>query len=122
VNRAEHRKLVEKFRAAAYAADQNVLLNLFSDDIAVYSDGGGKITAARKVVRGLNKVLRLFTIAFASIRDHVTTEIVEVNGEPGVVEYYDGHPFAVTTLVIDDGKIVEMYRVMNPEKLTSFEH
>jgi RNA polymerase sigma-70 factor (ECF subfamily) len=120
VDRAEHRRLVEKFRAAAYAADERVLLNLFSSDIAVVSDGGGKITAARKVVRGVAKVMRLFTIAFRSISDHVTTEIVEINGESGIVEYYDGQPFAVTTFSIHDGKIVEMFRIMNPDKLSAF--
>jgi RNA polymerase sigma-70 factor (ECF subfamily) len=119
-NRAEHRQLVEKFAAAAYAADEQTLLNLFSPDIAVVSDGGGKITAARKIVRGVAKVMRLFTIAFAAIRDHISAEIIEINGEPGVVEYYDGEPFAATTLSIEDGKIVGLYRVMNPDKLTAF--
>jgi RNA polymerase sigma-70 factor (ECF subfamily) len=120
VDRAEHKRLVEKFHAAAYAADERALLNLFSSEISVVSDGGGKITAARKVVRGVTKVMRLFTVAFRSISDHVTTEIVEINGEPGIVEYYDGQPFAATTFSIHDGKIVEMFRVMNPDKLIAF--
>ena len=119
-SRSEHRQLVEQFAAAAYSADEQTLLNLFSPDIAVVSDGGGKITAARKIVRGLTKVIRLFTVAFPAIRDHVTTEILEINGEPGVVEYYDGQPLAVTTLLTDEGKIVGLYRVMNPDKLSAF--
>ena len=117
---SEYRKLVEKFTAAAYSADEQSLLRLFAPDIEVVSDGGGKITAARKIVRGISKVLRLFTIAFASIRDHITVEIVEVNGEPGVVEYYDGEPFAATTFAVEGGKIVGLYRVMNPDKLKAF--
>jgi RNA polymerase sigma-70 factor (ECF subfamily) len=120
VDRAEHRRLVERFHAAAYAADERALLNLFSSDIAVVSDGGGKITAARKVARGVAKVMRLFTVAFRSISDHVTTEIIEINGDPGIVEYYDGQPFAATTFSFHEGKIVEMFRVMNPDKLTAF--
>jgi RNA polymerase sigma-70 factor (ECF subfamily) len=120
VDRAEHRRLVERFHAAAYAADERALLNLLSSDIAVVSDGGGKITAARKVVRGVAKVMRLFTVAFRSISDHVTTEIIEINGDPGIVEYYDGQPFAATTFSFHEGKIVEMFRVMNPDKLTAF--
>lgn len=116
-NRDEHRRLVETFAAAAYAGDEKALLDLFSSDIAVVSDGGGKITAARKVIRGMAKVIRLFTIAFPPISTHVTTEIVELNGEPGVVEYYDGQPFAATTFSSDQGKITKLYRVMNPDKL-----
>ena len=116
----EHRRLVEKFAAAAYTADEEALLDLFSPEITVVSDGGGKITAARKAVRGIGKVMRLFTIALAGIKDHVTKEIVEINGEHGIVEYYDGIPFAATTLSTADGRIVTLYRVMNPEKLRSF--
>jgi RNA polymerase sigma-70 factor, ECF subfamily len=117
---SDHRDLVHKFAAAAYAGDETALLGLFSSDIAVISDGGGKITAARKVVRGMAKVMRLFTIALTAVREHITMEIVEINGEPGVVEYYDGHPFAATTLEIDEEKIVGLYRVMNPDKLRAF--
>jgi RNA polymerase sigma-70 factor (ECF subfamily) len=121
VEPGEHRKLVERFAAASYAGDESTLLNLFAPDLELVSDGGGKITAARKIVRGVAKVMRLFTVAFPTVRDRVTVEIVEINGEPGVVEYYDGHPFAATTLLIEDGKITRLYRVMNPDKLTAFE-
>lgn len=117
----ERRQLIEKFTAAAYTGDGMALLSLFSDDISVISDGGGKVTAARKMVRGISKVIRLFTIAFPQIREHVTSEIVEINGELGVVEYYDGHPFAATTFLIHGGQIIEMFRVMNPAKLRGFE-
>ena len=119
-SRADHHELVRKFAAAAYAGDEKTLLGLFSPDIAVVSDGGGRVTAARKVVRGIAKVIRLFTVALPAIRDHVTAEIIEINGEPGVVEYYDGQPFAATTFAIDDGKIGGLYRVMNPDKLKAF--
>ena len=118
---ADHREIVRKFAAAAYSGDEKTLLDLFSPDIAVVSDGGGKVTAARKVVQGIAKVMRLFTVAFPAIREHVTTEVIEINGEPGVVEYYDGQPFAVTTCAGENGKVVGLYRVMNPDKLTAFE-
>ena len=120
VDQSEHRRLVAQFASAAYAADEETLYRLFSPDIAVMSDGGGKITAARKIVRGVAKVMRLFTVAFPMMAEHITAEIVEINGEPGVVEYYDGQPFAATTFTTDGGKIVALYRVMNPDKLGAF--
>jgi RNA polymerase sigma-70 factor (ECF subfamily) len=120
INRSEHRKLIERFSAAAYSGDEKALLGLFSKDITVMSDGGGKVTAARKIVSGLGKVVRLFTVAFPTVREHVTTEIIEINGELGVVEYYDGVPFAATTLAIEGDKITGLYRVMNPDKLKAF--
>jgi len=87
----------------------------------VTSDGGGKITAARKVIIGVGKVVRLFVIAVAGHADRITREIRDINGEPGIVEYYDGHIFAVNTFEIENGRITDIYRVMNPEKLKAFE-
>lgn len=117
VRKDEHRKLVEKFSVAAYTSDEATLFDLFSPDIAILSDGGGKVNAARKIIKGVKKAIRLFTVAFPSIREHVTARLAEVNGEPGIVEYYDGKPLAVTTFSVADGKITAMYRVMNPDKL-----
>jgi RNA polymerase sigma-70 factor, ECF subfamily len=113
----EHRKLVERFSVAAYTADENALLELFSPDIAVTSDGGGKITAARKIITGLGKVVRLFVVAVAGHADRITRELKEINGEPGIVEFYDGHIFAANTFSSENGKITAIYRVMNPDKL-----
>jgi len=118
-DRDEHRALVERFAAAAYTADKNDLLKLFSADIALTSDGGGKITAARKVITGIEKIVRLFTIAIAGHADRITREVREINGEPGIVEYYDGKPFAVNTFEVRAGRISAIYRVMNPDKLTA---
>ena len=116
---AEHRNLIEKFSAAAYAGDEKTLLTLFAPDIALISDGGGKVTAARKIVLGVAKIVRLFTVAFPPVREHVTVEIVGINGETGVIESYDGTPFAVTTAEFENDKIARLYRVMNPDKLRS---
>ena len=118
---SQHRSLVEKFSVAAYTADSSALLELFSPDIRVTSDGGGKITAARKVIIGVGKIVRLFVIAVAGHADRITREMRDINGEPGIVEYYDGHILAVNTFETENGRITNIYRVMNPEKLKAFE-
>lgn len=116
----QHRDLVERFSLAAYTGDENALLELFSPDIAVTSDGGGKITAARKIITGLNKVIRLFVVAVGGHAGRITRELREINGEPGVVEFYDGQIFAVNTFSSENGKITAIYRVMNPDKLKAW--
>lgn len=117
IDKAEQRSLVERFARAAYVADEGALLELFSRDIAVISDGGGKVTAARKIVQGVRKVLRIFTIAIPPAKDKLTFNLADINGEPGVVEYYDEEPFAANTFQIENGKIAAVYRIMNPDKL-----
>lgn len=117
VDKAEQRRLVERFAKAAYVADEVALLELFSPEIAVISDGGGRVTAARKIVHGVHKVLRIFTIAISPAKDKLTWHLADINGEPGVVEYYDGEPFAANTFAIENGRIFVVYRIMNPDKL-----
>jgi hypothetical protein len=45
-----------------------------------------------------------------------------LNGEPGLIEYADGVPFAATAFTVEGGKIKAFYRVMNPDKLRVFEN
>lgn len=118
---AQHRSLVERFSIAAYTADENALLELFSPEIALTSDGGGKINAARKIITGVGKIVRLFMIALSGHSDRITREMRDINGEPGIVEYYEGQIFAVNTFASEKGRITAIYRVMNPDKLKAFE-
>jgi RNA polymerase sigma-70 factor (ECF subfamily) len=113
----QHTELIHKFAAASYAGDEKTLLSLFADDIAITSDGGGVVNAARRTVYGSRRLARLFTIPFAKHRDHLNSRLVTINGEPGLIEFADGQPFAATTFTIENGKITAMYRVMNPNKL-----
>jgi RNA polymerase sigma-70 factor, ECF subfamily len=113
-------KLIKKFTAAAYAGDEKTLLSLFSDEISMMSDGGGKVTAARKIVRGKAKMARLFAISGTKYGAAFADIPYPINGELGILTFYEGKIFAATTFDIEDGKIAAVYRVMNPDKLKAF--
>lgn len=112
--------LIRKFAAAAYAGNEQELAALFSEDIALTSDGGGKITAARKVITGKRKIAHLFAITASKNRDLLQSRLAIINGEIGGIDYYDGKPAAVTAFTIEQGKITKIHRVMNPDKLRTF--
>ena len=44
---------------------------------------------------------------------------MSINGEPGLVSFLDGKPLSVTSFETNNGKIVAVYTVLNPTKLTS---
>jgi hypothetical protein len=44
-----------------------------------------------------------------------------INGEIGLLTFYEGKVFAATTFEFADGKISALYWVMNPDKLKVFE-
>lgn len=116
----EREKLIRKFSAASYAGDEKTLLALFADEISMMSDGGGKVTAARKVIHGKAKLARalgMFGTKFGAFLKNVPYRI---NGEPGLLTFYEGKIFAATTFEFADGKISGVYRVMNPDKLKAF--
>lgn len=117
---AERVKIVRKFAAATFAGDSETLLSLFAEEVALTSDGGGRVNAARRTVYGARRLTNLYTVVTRKGKGRLSAQLVTINGETGVLEFVDGKPFAVTAFTIEDGKIAAIYRVMNPDKLKAF--
>ncbi|MFC0003474.1 RNA polymerase sigma-70 factor [Micromonospora siamensis] len=122
-DRQRQRRVTERFLAAAAGGDLNTLLELLAPDVTVWTDGGGKVHQAMRPVTGVRKVATWFAtlgdrpyqgVALADM----TIEIVEVNGGPGILFSGSGRVIATLTLdVADDGRIVGIHNVANPDKL-----
>jgi RNA polymerase sigma-70 factor, ECF subfamily len=118
---ASRSEMIRKFINASYTGDTQTLMSIFADDIALTSDGGGKVNAAKRVIYGRKRLVNLHTVPIGKFDGRLSAYLVRLNGQPGLVEYADGIPFAATTFSIEDGRITAFYRVMNPDKLTAFE-
>ncbi|MFI1205523.1 RNA polymerase sigma factor SigJ [Streptomyces sp. BHT-5-2] len=121
VDAAEHRRTVEAFLSAVMGGDFEALLNVLDPEVVWRSDGGGKVTAARRPVLGREKVARyvwgLVTRGFdpAAMR----LDVREVNGAPGMV-FTDGtgaYSAGVLSFTVHGGLITEVDAVLNPDKL-----
>lgn len=110
-------RLVEAFVAALRAEDRDAMLRLVAPGVTFTSDGGGRVSAARRVVHGLERVVRLFLSLERKYRRATRHEIGWVNGEPTILTFHGEQLFFTTSLATDGEKIVAFYRVMNPEKL-----
>jgi RNA polymerase sigma-70 factor (ECF subfamily) len=119
-NDAERVRLMKNFVAASVAGDTQQVISLLAPDVTLTSDGGGKVSAARKIVTGAKRVGRVFYKTGPLHRERVKNYVIDVNGEKGVLTLFDGEPAAITTFDIVDGQISGIYRVMNPEKLAGF--
>jgi RNA polymerase sigma-70 factor (ECF subfamily) len=113
----DRRRLIEKFLAASNAGDEASLLSLFAEDATLTSDGGGVVPAARKVVTGRARIVRLFIVVARKLGGRLTQAILPINGEPGLVTFVDGTPFSATSFETDGDSILALYNVLNPEKL-----
>ena len=110
-------RLLSRFLGALEADDQHAMLAVFAADATFTSDGGGRVPAARNVLRGPDRIGR-FLLGLERKWRHLTThEIRSLNGEPAIVTYALGRVFAVTAFETDGERITAAYRVLNPEKL-----
>ena len=115
----ELEQLAARFTAAVAADDYEALLEILAPDASLSSDGGGKVWAARRIIRTADRIARclLGVARKARIVGGIEERIVRVNGEPGVLTLRDGRVLAVTTFAAEDGRLREIFRVLNPDKL-----
>jgi RNA polymerase sigma-70 factor, ECF subfamily len=112
-------EIAEAFFAASRDGDMVRLRALLAADVTVYTDGGGKVPARRAPVAGLDNVMRLFA-TFASNFAVSRSRLVRygfINGLPGFITIERGDVLQTTALEIEDGRVVAVYVVRNPDKL-----
>ena len=119
VSDAERVRLRDQFMATCERADLDGLLALFTDDIAITSDGGGKAKAALNVVRGADKVARFLLGLMKKAPPGTTWTRARINTEPGMLVHIDGALFASFAFDMADGRIQGIAAVLNPDKLPS---
>ena len=123
----EKRPLVERFVRAFREGSEAELTSVLAADVGFWSDGGGKVLAARRPVFGREQVVTLLTgfrrtaPAVGVPLESVTLEIVEVNGEHGVLLRVAGRLDGVYVMTVEDGAIAAIRVVRNPDKLTYIE-
>jgi RNA polymerase sigma-70 factor (ECF subfamily) len=113
-----HRRLAGALMAAFRAGDMRSLVALLREDVVTVTDGGGETLAARRPVRGRDRVLRLFAGLLAKAPPELRVAAADVNGTPGLVVHAGDGPVQVLQLVIDtDGRIAEILLVAAPSKI-----
>jgi|HubBroStandDraft_6_1064221.scaffolds.fasta_scaffold00565_22 RNA polymerase sigma-70 factor (TIGR02957 family) len=119
-SREQRDELARRFFAAAEDGDLAGLEALLAHDVVLTGDGGGKVPALARPLRGRNRVARALAnwtkiatrIPGASLRQ------VEVNGMPGgLLLDGDGLLVGVWSLGISGGQIQSINSVVNPDKL-----
>ncbi|GAA3099750.1 RNA polymerase sigma-70 factor [Streptomyces rectiviolaceus] len=118
---AERRdRFVESFVAAAREGDLAGLEKMLAADVTWWSDGGGKVTAARRPVVGRDKVLRFLLGGMKNFAYAMDLSYAEVNGATAVVARMAGTAgtvVGVASFVFRDGLVGEVQAVVNPDKL-----
>ena len=108
--------LVERFVTACQAGDVEQLEHLFTEDVEVYSDGGGKVSAARVVIRGRPRAARFMAGVFSKRNRDAQMHMTTVNGDPGLV-FVSGETVIQVVSIRIERDIRSVYMTLNPDKL-----
>src|SRR5262249_21363785 len=113
-------ELARRFFAAAERGDLSGLEALLAHDVELTADGGGKVPALARTLRGRSRVARtLINWGRPAARaPDVSLRPVEVNGGPGAL-YLDAQEqvIAVLALEIACSQIRSINAIANPDKL-----
>jgi RNA polymerase sigma factor (sigma-70 family) len=108
------REVVDAFLAAARDGDFNRLVAVLDPDVVLRADGGAALAGASIEVRGAAEVAKR---ALIWSRVDLVQHWALVNGAAGLVATRDGVPFSVTSVIVREGKIVEMDILADPDRL-----
>jgi RNA polymerase sigma-70 factor (ECF subfamily) len=114
---AQQDRLTHQFLRACTTGDLPGLVATLADDITLWADGGGKVRAARNPIHGADAVARFLLGVLRKAPEGLDTRFARVNGQPGVVSYLAGQPFAVLLIDVADERIQGLRLVVNPDKL-----
>lgn len=123
VTRERGLALAAAFFQASRSGDMTALRGMLADDVAVWSDGGGKRPAAYRPFRGMKDVLAVLAALARLLAHHPGTLVGYrmINGLPGFVTREADGILQTTALQIEGDRVAGIYVVRNPDKLRHLE-
>ncbi|MFJ9710113.1 RNA polymerase sigma-70 factor [Streptomyces sp. NPDC101234] len=119
VDPAQRRDLTERFLAAAAEGDLEGLMSLLAPDVRLVSDGGGKATAALRVIVTPAKVGRFLLGVARKEGAGMSSRFLEINGGLAVLLLTEDEPDSVLQLDVADGLVRTVHIIRNPDKTRS---
>lgn len=110
-------ELTRRLLAAATAGDVAELQDLLAEDVLVWTDGGGRVRAALRPVRGRQSAAHFLAFVTARLPASGQLRLEEVNGELGLLAVAGGRLTHVSVVTAGPGGATGVYVVANPDKL-----
>ena len=109
--------IVRDFKAAWQAKDIGALIGLLDPGVTAVADGGGLVSAALRPIEGGEQVAR-YLAGIVGRLERLTITARTVNGQPGLIAELDGAVVTVFAFDIAADKIIRIWIIRNPNKLT----
>jgi len=113
-------EVTNRFFAAAATGDMAGLLEVLAPDVVWIADSGGKASAARRPVRGSDKVSRFIMGLLRGLERTGARLVPAVYNNAPALEIYAGERLeSIVTVDIVAGRITRFYAWRNPDKLAA---
>src|SRR2546429_6367375 len=113
-----HRQLLSGYFQAVQTGETTALMNLLSEDVTLWADGGGKVKqAALRPIAGRDAVARFSLGTNRLCPENSRVELEEVNGQAALIIRAGGQVFSVLTIEVEEGRIQAIRIIANPDKL-----
>jgi len=116
-NPGVEQRLMGAYLDAMAKGDVAALAKVFAQDVVLWSDGGGKVRAARHLLNGAARVARHLVGVAPQTPGDIEVTAVRANTEPGFLGVVEGRPIGLITFDIRDEVIVSVHAQLNPDKL-----
>jgi len=114
-----NRSIILRFIEAFQMHNMDALLELISDNVTLFSDGGGKVRAAVRPIQSRSNVIAFLFGIISKAPDNFYVEVNTVNAQPAILIYIDDALQSVISFYIQDVTIKEVYITLNPDKLST---
>jgi RNA polymerase sigma-70 factor (TIGR02957 family) len=112
-----HRRLLGRFAQALTGGDFSALKALLAEDAELIGDGGGKVSSLGRPMLGGQRIAQLFFAANLRLKDELRIELALINGEWGLLRFFNGVLESAQSYETDGERIVRIHVQRNPDKL-----
>lgn len=109
--------LLSAYLEALAAGDVDRLATVFSEDVVLWADGGGKVRAARHLLHGAHRVARHLIGVTPQITPETEVTIVRANGDPAFLASVSGEATGLIAFEIAEASVIGIRAIINPDKL-----
>jgi len=119
---SSRRAVAERFARAFASGNGSELTEILAQDVGMWSDGGGKVSAARRPLVGRDEVCNFLvglhrTAQTTGIVQEASLSIEDVNSEPALVIRVGERLESIFVFSVEDDLITGIRVVRNPDKL-----
>ncbi|MEQ8551893.1 MAG: sigma-70 family RNA polymerase sigma factor [Cyclobacteriaceae bacterium] len=115
---SDQKKMLEQLTEAILNNNLDKVKSVLSKDVKTISDGGEKVSAARKILVGPDRTTKLLEAIYGKYMPASTQMVfTTINHLPAITFATNGVVFRCVMFEIQNGKIEHIYIVVNPDKL-----